>query len=43
MEAGGDLGNRDLGRFEQGSDRLYLFRCELWRAATGTAAGASCR
>ncbi len=42
METGCDLSNRYLGRFEQGSNCLYFFRCELWRATTGTAAGASC-
>src|SRR5260370_18899941 len=38
-ESGGDLGNGDIGRFQQGADGLYFFRGELG----GTAAFATAR
>ena len=42
-EAGGDLGNRDVGRFQQGADGLDLFGRQLGRAATFATAGTSGR
>ena len=42
-EAGGNLGDRDVGSFEQGADSLDLFGREFGRAATLAAAGTSGR
>jgi hypothetical protein len=42
MEAGGDFADGDFCRFQQGTDRLDLFGCELRRSPSSAAAGASC-
>jgi hypothetical protein len=39
-KSGGDLGNGDICRFEQGTDRLYLFGGEFGGASSIATAGA---